>query len=56
MIDGVVSKELDNFESDEVNYILENFAQHLKYDLSRDFQQRRTTNLKESPFDQLFDD
>jgi len=55
MIDGVVTKEMDNFKVDEVNFILENYAQHLKYDLGRDFEKRRTANLKESPFDELFD-
>ena len=55
MIDGVVTKEMDNFKVDEVNFILENYTQHLKYDLSRDFEKRRTDNLKESPFDELFD-
>ena len=55
MIDGVVTKELDNFKTDEINYALENFSNHLKYDLGRDFEKRRTDNLKESPFDDLFD-
>ena len=56
MIDGVVTKELDNFKTDEINYAIENFSNHLKYDLGRDFEKRRTDNLKESPFDDLFDD
>ena len=56
MIDGVVTKELDNFKTDEINYALENFSNHLKYDLGRDFEKRRTEELKESPFDDLFDD
>ena len=55
MIDGVVTKELDNFKTDEINYALENFSNHLKYDLGRDFEKRTTDNLKESPFDDLFD-
>jgi hypothetical protein len=55
MIDGVVTKELDNFKTDEINYALENFSNHLKYDLGRDFEKRRTDDLKESPFDDLFD-
>jgi hypothetical protein len=55
MIDGVVTKELENFEPDEVNYILEHFGAQLKYDLNRDFEKRRTTHLNESPFDDLFD-
>ena len=55
MIDGVVTKELDNFKTDEINYALEHFSNHLKYDLGRDFEKRRTDNLKESPFDDLFD-
>ena len=54
MIDSVVTKELENFESDEINYVLEHFSQHLKYDLSRDFENSRTQNLTESPFDDLF--
>ena len=56
MIDGVVTKELDNFKTDKINYAIENFSNHLKYDLGRDFEKRRTDNLKESPFDDLFDD
>lgn len=55
MLDGVITKELDNFKPDEINFILENFSKHLTYDLSRDFEKRRTDNLKESPFDDLFD-
>ena len=55
MLDGVVTKELDNFKTDEINYALEHFSKHLTYDLGRDFEKRRTDNLKESPFDDLFD-
>ena len=52
MLDGVCFKELDNLSFDEIQLPLfdKNFH-HLTYDLSRDFEKRRTDNLKE-PFDE----
>lgn len=53
-IDKVVESQMQQFETDEINYVLQNYSQHLKYDLNRDFEKNRTKNLKESPFDDLF--
>ena len=53
-IDRVVESQMKQFEPDEISYVLENYSQHLKYDLNRDFEKNRTKNLKESPFDDLF--
>ena len=55
-IEPVVEKQLDDFTSDEVEYIWANFRKHLKYDLTRDFEKRRKKNLKESPFDAIIND
>jgi len=54
-IEPVVEKILTDFTSQEINYVLDNFKQHLSYDLGRDFERNRTKTLKESPFDDLFD-
>tara|TARA_Y100000389_G_C16991368_1_gene285073 strand:+ start:266 stop:394 length:129 start_codon:yes stop_codon:yes gene_type:complete len=35
---------------------LANFRKHLKYDLTRDFENKRENNLKESPFDAIIND
>ena len=42
--------------SDEVAYIMTNYSKHLKYDLNRDFEEARTKNLTESPFDAIIND
>jgi len=54
-IEPVVQTHLSELESDELNYILENFSSFLTYDLKRDFEEQRTKNLKQSPFDDLLD-
>lgn len=55
-IEPVVEKQLENFTSQEVEYILSNFRKFLTYDLSRDFEKIREKNLKESPFDAIIND
>lgn len=52
-IDAVVKESLDDMDSAEVNYICANFTNHLRYDLSRDFAEKREKDLKESPFDAI---
>ena len=55
-IEPVVEKQMEEFTSAEVEYILANFRKHLKYDLTRDFENKRENNLKESPFDAIIND
>jgi hypothetical protein len=55
-IDQVVQTSISDMSSEEVNYIISNYAKHLKYDLSRDFEEARTKNLTESPFDAIIND
>jgi spore coat polysaccharide biosynthesis predicted glycosyltransferase SpsG len=55
-IEPIVEKQLEDFTSAEVEYILANFSKHLKYDLTRDFEKLREKNLKESPFDAIIND
>ena len=55
-IEPVVEKQLENFTSQEVEYILSNFRKFLTYDLTRDFEKIREKNLKESPFDAIIND
>lgn len=55
-IDGVVQTSLSGMIPEEVNYIVTNFAKHLKYDLVRDFEVQRGKNLTESPFDAIIND
>ena len=55
-IEPVVEKQMEEFTSAEVEYILANFRKHLKYDLTRDFENIRENNLKESPFDAIIND
>ena len=55
-IEPVVEKQLAEFTSSEVEYILNNFRNYLTYDLARDFEKIREKNLKESPFDAIIND
>ena len=55
-IEPVVEKQMEEFTSAEVEYILANFRKHLKYDLTRDFEKNREKHLKESPFDAIIND
>ena len=55
-IEPVVEKQLEEFTSQEVEYILSNFRKFLTYDLARDFEKIREKNLKESPFDAIIND
>ena len=52
-IEPVVEKQLADFTSVEIDYVLNNFKKFLIYDLSRDFEKMREKNLKESPFDAI---
>ena len=55
-IEPVVKKQLEEFTTAEVDYVLNNFKKFLTYDLSRDFEKMREKNLKESPFDAIIND
>ena len=55
-IEPIVESQLAEFTPAEIEYILANFRKHLKYDLTRDFEQCREKNLKESPFDAIIND
>ena len=55
-IETIVESQLAEFTPAEIEYILANFRKHLKYDLTRDFEQSREKNLKESPFDAIIND
>ena len=55
-IEPVVEKQLADFTSVEIDYVLNNFKKFLIYDLSRDFEKMREKNLKESPFDAIIND
>ena len=55
-IEPVVEKQLAEFTSSEVEYVLNNYRKFLTYDLSRDFEKIREKNLKESPFDAIIND
>ena len=55
-IDQVVKASISDMNSEEVTFIMTNYAKHLKYDLTRDFEEVRTKNLTESPFDAIIND
>ena len=55
-IEPIVEKQLEEFSSAEVEYVLSNFREYLKYDRTRDFEKIREKNLKESPFDAIIND
>lgn len=55
-IEPVVEKQLADFSSAEIEYVLKNFRKFLTYDLARDFEKIREKNLKESPFDAIIND
>ena len=55
-IEPVVEAQLEEWSTGEIDYVLENFKRRLSYDLARDFETLRKTNLKESPFDDLLND
>lgn len=55
-LEGCVAKNLHDWQTDEVNYALSNWETQLRFDLSREFNERREDDLKQSPFDDLLDD
>ena len=55
-IDHVVKEGINKMSSDEKAYIMTNYSKHLKYDLNRAFEEARTKNLTESPFDAIIND
>ena len=55
-IDQVVKASISDMNSEEVTFIMTNYAKHLKQDLTRDFEEVRTKNLTESPFDAIIND
>ena len=55
-LDAVVAEAIEDMDTKEVSYILENFRQHLKYDVGRNFEERRVEDLKQSPFDDILGD
>ena len=52
-LENTILSNLAEMESAEIDYILENFTKYLTYDLKRNFNEARETNLKESPFDAI---
>ena len=55
-IEPIVSKQLEDFSSAEIEFVLANYRKFLTYDLTRDFESIREKNLKESPFDAIIND
>lgn len=55
-LEGCVATNLLDWQTDEVNYALSNWEAQLRFDLSREFNERREEDLKQSPFDDLLDD
>ena len=55
-IEPIVAKQLEAFTPAEIEYVLANYRKFLSYDLSRDFENNREKNLKESPFDAIIND
>jgi hypothetical protein len=52
-LDKTISSAIDEMSPEEVNYILQNYAKFLTYDLKRNFEEKREKDLKESPFDAI---
>lgn len=52
-IEPVVTEKLSEFSPEEIEFVLANYRKHLKYDLTRDFEESRSKNLTESPFDAI---
>ena len=46
-IEPIVEKQLEEFSSAEVEYVLSNFREYLKYDLTRDFEKIRENGFTE---------
>ena len=55
-IEPIVTNQLEKFTPAEIEYVLANYRKFLSYDLSRDFENNREKNLKESPFDAIIND
>ncbi len=55
-LDKLLEEKLSEFESTEIDFVLENYSKFLTYDLKRSFESQREKNLKESPFDAIIND
>ena len=55
-VQPIIDKNISNFSSAELEYILTNYRKYLKIDLERDLEQARETGLKNSPFDEILND
>lgn len=55
-VQPIVIQHIDQMDSAEIHYIMQNFSKHLKIDLLRDFEKAREKGLKDSPFDDLLAD
>ena len=55
-LDNVISEAIEDMSQEEINYILQNYAKFLTYDLKRNFENKREKDLKESPFDAIIND
>lgn len=51
-----IKELIANLEPDEVEFILANYKEYLKLDLSREFVEQREINLKESPLSDILKD
>ena len=55
-IDKVVKTALEDMSPDEISYLYTKYENQLRYDLKRDFSEAREAALKESPFDDYFNE
>ena len=55
-LDNVIKEAIEDMTSEEITYILQNYAKFLTYDLKRNFEEKREKDLKESPFDAIINE
>ena len=55
-VEPVIQEHIADMEPVVIDYILSNYRNYLKINLEPDFEQARSTGLKDSPFDDLLED
>ena len=55
-VEPVIQEHIADKEPVVIDYILSNYRNYLKINLEPDFEQARSTGLKDSPFDDLLED
>lgn len=55
-VEPVIQEHIAEMEPVVIDYILSNYRNYLKINLEPDFEQARSTGLKDSPFDDLLED